>query len=109
MGCRSEQATRPRAPVFPPVSPVLRPVFSRGLFPRYFNDLSCIWRASTSCKSPVFFYNELFQERAARACETRDSFSHADRAARPAHYWCRSRTSPTSGRGEGAHTPCPPC
>jgi hypothetical protein len=29
-------------PVFPPVSPVLRPVFSSCLFPRYFNDLSCI-------------------------------------------------------------------
>jgi hypothetical protein len=34
---------------------VLRPVFFIGLFLRYFNDLSCIWRAPTPCKSPVFF------------------------------------------------------
>jgi hypothetical protein len=39
--------------------------FFIGLFLRYFNDLSCIWRAPTPCKSPVFFYNGLFHERAA--------------------------------------------
>jgi hypothetical protein len=33
---------------------------SIGLFLRYFNDLSCIWRAPTPCKSPVFFYNGLW-------------------------------------------------
>jgi hypothetical protein len=44
-------STRPDFRLFPLF---LRPVFSIGLFLRYFNDLSCIWRAPTPCKSPVF-------------------------------------------------------
>src|ERR1051325_5604875 len=61
-GCRYDQAMRQRTPVFRPVSPVLRPVFFIGLFLRYFNDLSCIWRTPAPCKSPVFFYRGLGTE-----------------------------------------------
>src|SRR5690242_20605498 len=68
--CRYDQATV-GAPVFPPVSPVLRPVISGGLFPRYFNDLSCISRVLTPCKSPVIFCNWVFNPHAASSMQIR--------------------------------------
>src|SRR4051794_24858757 len=61
MGCRICPGDASAAACFfPPVPPVLRPVFFRGLFLRCFNDLSCIWRALTPCKSPVFFTTDFF-------------------------------------------------
>src|ERR1051325_5566417 len=54
-GCRYDQAMRQRTPVFRPVSPVLRPVFFIGLFLRYFNDLSCIWRTRRPVNRLYFF------------------------------------------------------
>src|SRR5262249_38663493 len=54
-GCRYDQVMCQRSLYFRRFPLFLRPVFSIGLFLRYFNDLSCIWPAPTFCKSPVFF------------------------------------------------------
>src|SRR5438105_2074502 len=92
---------RQHAPVFPPVSPVLRSVFSVGLFLRYFNDLSCIWRAPTPCKSPVFFYSGLFTILVALApAGLRSLYPPLKGEGRSA-----ARCAPGWGGGGAAHTP----
>jgi hypothetical protein len=63
-GVSTYQAMRQHTPVFPPVSPVLRPVFFIGLFLRYFNDLSCIWGARPPVNR-LYFFAKFFTERAA--------------------------------------------
>src|SRR5579871_5506998 len=57
-----------------PVFSVSAPVTRRRPFLRYVNDLSCIWPAPTTCKSPVFFFSRLFQARGSNLHPVRRAF-----------------------------------
>src|SRR5262249_23030620 len=77
-------------------TPVSAPVTRKRLFLRYFNDLSCIWRAPTPCKSPVFFFDVFFTNGLHPVRhETRQTF--ASLHMRP----------PCPEVGEGAQAQCP--
>jgi hypothetical protein len=64
-------------PVFPVFRACYSPVRRPRLFLRDFNDLSCIWRTSAPCKSPVFFCAAFFLAALHRAGSSKRRTEHA--------------------------------